>query len=118
METLSSTHLTYIILGIFLFGFMISTFVLINKLSNLRLNSRRETDSRKLEIPEFEIINIDKTLTSETCRWIAKYTARLCFCNEGKRLTTTLYDVTFFDEIGKYNIGDKLVLNNKKDLNQ
>lgn len=62
----------------------------------------------EVEIPTFKIVKIEKSVSPNNYgKSISKYTANVWFT---KKNNIGYEEIIFFDEIGKYNIGDKLTL--------
>jgi predicted transcriptional regulator len=62
----------------------------------------------EVEIPKFKIVEIEKFVSPNNYgKSISKYTANVWFV---KKHGMGYEKIIFFDEIGKYNIGDKLTL--------
>ena len=63
----------------------------------------------EVEQPYFRIVNVEETISPNNYgKGISKYTARIWFTKKQNKLDFEM--VIFFDEIGKYNVGDILTL--------
>lgn len=78
---------------------------------NNKLNSKYLGVNDKIRNIEFKIVKIEECLpkgSSNNYAWIAKYTIESWYAT-GKNDVEHV-ELVFFDEIGKYNLGDKLTI--------
>ncbi len=90
---------------------IIALIVLISTYPNRYINGAY-THNDKLTPPKFKVVKVEEHMSTNRpgYRWIAKYTIEVFYVSKKDKVeNTTLY---FYDEIGKYNIGDELTLTN------
>ena len=68
----------------------------------------KRSDKSQLFLPVFKVDKIERT-ASETGEWVAKYTLHMWV--QVNKYKNKKIEFVLYDEIGKYNIGDLIVLN-------
>lgn len=76
---------------------------------NNMLNGKSVDGDSKLKCVELEVTEIDVSFDVKF-RKIARYTATVAFFNKKNNKDWVYNKFVFYDEIGKYNVGDKLTI--------
>lgn len=101
--------LTLLFICCFLLGwFLCWVFEKLDSYKLKRLNSNYLFSDNKLGDFKFKVYKIEQTYTTgkNSNRFISKYYIKSVFATSAKNIEVNEY--YFFDEVGKYNIGDEL----------
>ena len=102
-----ATILTNIFYGVF--GAFVLWFMVYRKSKENWFNGHYAYDNMQLRSIEFEVTQVETTYDTKNHR-IAKYTITTAFFDDKKQTEFHYNKFVFFDEVGKYNVGDKLIL--------
>ena len=82
-----------------------------NLFCNSKYNKNKDSLNIKLSLPEYKVHKVEETYAKGGGGWIAKYTLHNFYVS-GKS-DVNLQELVLYDIIGKYNVGDILVLDKK-----